>query len=60
MVASTILFEGTREEVARQKKNIYSLYGKYGGVLGGSENGMKGYQVLFSVAYLRDWCNSRG
>jgi alkyldihydroxyacetonephosphate synthase len=60
MVACTLVFEGTREEVARQKKNIYSLYKKYHGVLGGASHGLKGYQVLFSVAYLRDFFNSLG
>lgn len=43
MAAGTIMFEGSKEEVARQRANINRLYPKFGGILGGSENGMKGY-----------------
>lgn len=36
------------------------IYPKYHGVLGGSENGKKGYFFLFAIAYIRDFLASLG
>lgn len=55
MVACTLVLEGTREEVALQEKQIYQLAKKYRGLKAGAENGRRGYQLTFSIAYIRDF-----
>jgi alkyldihydroxyacetonephosphate synthase len=55
MVACTLVFEGTKEQVARQEKIVYSLARSHGGMAAGSENGERGYQLTFSIAYIRDF-----
>lgn len=55
MVACTLLYEGTRDEVASQQATVKKLARKYGGVHAGAENGRKGYQLTFGIAYLRDF-----
>lgn len=55
MVAATLVFEGSKESVAAQEKQVYRIAAKYGGMKGGSENGAKGYELTFGIAYLRDW-----
>ena len=49
----TLLFEGSKEEVNKQKKIIYSMAKTYGGLPAGSSNGERGYQMTFLIAYLR-------
>ena len=55
MSACTLVFEGTRQEVAAQQKATYALGRRYGGLAGGSSNGQRGYQLTFGIAYIRDW-----
>lgn len=55
MCACTLLFEGTKEEVARQQKSIYSLASKHHGLKAGAENGSRGYFLTYVIAYLRDF-----
>jgi len=55
MTACTLVFEGSREEVAAQRKAVYSTAKRFGGMKGGGENGERGYQLTFGIAYLRDW-----
>lgn len=55
MVACTLVFEGTQEEVKRQEKGIKKLARKFGGISAGAENGKRGYQLTFSIAYIRDF-----
>jgi alkyldihydroxyacetonephosphate synthase len=55
MVACTLLFEGSKEEVEAQQKTVYRLAKKNGGMKGGAENGERGYQLTFSIAYIRDF-----
>jgi alkyldihydroxyacetonephosphate synthase len=43
MCAATCLFEGPKDIVEIQKKQLFSLAKKYGGLSGGAENGIKGY-----------------
>ena len=52
---ATLLFEGTKEEVARQEKIVYKVAEKYGGLKGGEDNGIRGYFLTFMIAYLRDF-----
>ncbi len=55
MTACTLVFEGTRDEVRAQEKQTYAIAKRHGGIAGGSENGKRGYQLTFAIAYLRDW-----
>jgi alkyldihydroxyacetonephosphate synthase len=55
MVACTLVFEGTREEVAQQQKAVTALGAKYKGMAAGSENGRRGYQLTYGIAYIRDF-----
>jgi alkyldihydroxyacetonephosphate synthase len=58
MVACTLLFEGTRAEVAAQEAVAYRLARRYGGIKGGAENGQRGYALTFAIAYIRDFMMS--
>ncbi|MBR57425.1 MAG: oxidase [Myxococcales bacterium] len=55
MVACTLVFEGTKLEVMLQKQEVYKLAKKHGGMKAGSENGERGYQLTFGIAYIRDF-----
>lgn len=55
MVACTLLFEGSAEEVDAQQRSVYAIAKRHGGMKGGSENGERGYQLTFSIAYIRDF-----
>ena len=55
MSACTLVYEGTRDEVAAQQKRTHAIARKYGGIAGGAENGKRGYALTFGIAYLRDW-----
>ncbi|HAN32433.1 MAG TPA: oxidase [Myxococcales bacterium] len=55
MVACTIVFEGTHEEVALQQDQVYRIASRHGGMKAGAENGKKGYELTFGIAYIRDF-----
>jgi alkyldihydroxyacetonephosphate synthase len=55
MAACTLVFEGTREQVAREEALVRRLAKRHGGMRAGSENGKKGYQLTFGIAYFRDF-----
>lgn len=55
MVACTLLFEGSREEVAAQQRAVARLARRHGGMQAGAENGERGYQLTFAIAYIRDF-----
>ena len=55
MVACTLVFEGTAEEVALQEKTLFALATKHGGMQAGAENGKRGYQLTYGIAYIRDF-----
>src|SRR5215470_2907600 len=55
MVACTLLFEGGREEVAAQERAVRALARRHGGMAAGGENGERGYQLTFAIAYIRDF-----
>lgn len=55
MVACTLVFEGTRSEVERQQEEIYRIGKKHKGMKAGGENGRRGYQLTYSIAYIRDF-----
>ncbi|KAL7554380.1 hypothetical protein ACHAWF_017846 [Thalassiosira exigua] len=55
VVCVTMAFEGTSDEVKMQKKHIRNLASTHGGILAGSTNGRAGYDLTFTIAYLRDF-----
>ncbi len=55
MVACTLVYEGTSREVASQEGSVASLMRRHRGMRAGAENGRRGYQLTFGIAYLRDF-----
>ena len=55
MAACTLVFEGTREQVAAEQRTVYQIAKRHGGMKGGADNGKRGYQLTYGIAYLRDW-----
>jgi alkyldihydroxyacetonephosphate synthase len=55
MVACTLVFEGSRSEVDQQQKDLYRIAARHGGMKAGGENGRRGYQLTYSIAYIRDF-----
>ena len=55
MTACTLVFEGTKAEVARQEAAVYRIAAQHGGMKGGAENGLRGYQLTYGIAYIRDF-----
>jgi alkyldihydroxyacetonephosphate synthase len=55
MVACTLLFEGSAAEVAAQERTLRALAAKHRGMWAGPENGERGYQLTFAIAYIRDF-----
>jgi alkyldihydroxyacetonephosphate synthase len=60
MCAFTLLYEGSREEVALQTARVAKLAKKHRGFRAGGENGKRGYQLTFSIAYIRDFMMQLG
>jgi len=55
MVACTLVFEGSAEEVSRQEATVYRIGAQHGGMKAGAENGLRGYQLTYGIAYIRDF-----
>ncbi|KAJ7126186.1 alkyl-dihydroxyacetonephosphate synthase [Mycena epipterygia] len=55
IAACTLLFEGSQADVARQRRAVHAIARRHGGVSGGAESGMRGYQLTYAIAYLRDF-----
>ncbi len=55
MCACTLLYEGSRAEVAAQSARIGQLAKQFNGFRAGGENGKRGYQLTFAIAYIRDF-----
>jgi alkyldihydroxyacetonephosphate synthase len=55
MVACTLVYEGSREQVAGEERVVWRIAQRHGGMRAGAENGKKGYQLTFGIAYLRDF-----
>jgi alkyldihydroxyacetonephosphate synthase len=55
MVACTLVFEGSRGEVAAQERAVNRLAKRFGGIAAGAGNGQRGYQLTFGIAYIRDF-----
>lgn len=54
MCVATLLFEGTKEDVANHEVKLYNIGKQNRGLPAGEENGEKGYMLTFAIAYLRD------
>jgi alkyldihydroxyacetonephosphate synthase len=54
MVAVTVVFEGSAEEIAYQEKVLYAIAKQHGGLSAGATNGQRGYMLTYAIAYLRD------
>ncbi len=55
MVACTLVYEGSAAEVAHQQRTVERLAAAHGGMRAGAENGRKGYELTFGIAYIRDF-----
>jgi alkyldihydroxyacetonephosphate synthase len=55
MVACTLVFEGSRSEVEQQERDLYRIAARHGGMKAGEDNGRRGYQLTYSIAYIRDF-----
>jgi alkyldihydroxyacetonephosphate synthase len=55
MVACTLVFEGTAEEVKRQEATVYKIAVQHKGMKAGAENGKRGYLLTYNIAYIRDF-----
>jgi alkyldihydroxyacetonephosphate synthase len=55
MCACTIVYEGDREQVEAQDRAVRRIARRHRGMRGGPENGKRGYQLTYGIAYLRDF-----
>ncbi len=55
MVVCTVVFEGTKAEVEQQQRDLYRIAERHGGMKAGGDNGRRGYQLTYSIAYIRDF-----
>lgn len=55
MVACSLVYEGAREEVKAQERAVRRIARRHGGMRAGAENGKRGYQLTFGIAYIRDF-----
>ena len=55
LAACTMLFEGDEVWAKQAHAHIISISKKFGGLVGGPENGMRGYLLTFLIAYTRDF-----
>ncbi|MCK9621552.1 MAG: FAD-binding oxidoreductase [Methylobacter sp.] len=54
LAAATIVIEGSADEVIAQRRALDRLVRRYGAIYGGAENGQRGYQLTYAIAYIRD------
>lgn len=54
MTACTMLFEGDEEWAKAAHATIIRIGKQFGGLVGGPENGQRGYLLTFLIAYTRD------
>lgn len=59
MVAATLLFEGNKAECEAKHKIVTDIAMKFQGMIGGPENGKRGYLLTFLIAYIRDFAFNR-
>jgi len=59
MVACTLVFEGSKETVTRQRREIRRLARRHRGMVAGPSNGKRGYALTFAIAYIQDFALTR-
>lgn len=55
VVGVSMVFEGKEEEVKAKKKIIMRVVEGRGGVMTGADRGKAGYELTYSIAYIRDF-----
>jgi len=60
VACATICYEGNKLEVQQQKRALYELSKRHGGISLGSRVGQSGYGLTFMIAYLRDFAMTYG
>jgi alkyldihydroxyacetonephosphate synthase len=55
LAAATIVIEGSADEAIAQRRALDRLVRRYGAIYGGAENGRRGYQLTYAIAYIRDF-----
>lgn len=58
--AAIAVFEGSKELVNLQEKNLKKICSKHKAVPAGETNGMRGYFATLSICYIRDFMNKMG
>jgi alkyldihydroxyacetonephosphate synthase len=57
MVACTLVFEGSANDVKHQEDLLYRIAAQHNGMQAGAENGERGYLLTYNIAYFRDFGN---
>ena len=60
LVACTLLFEGDKDEMTARHKAVVELSKRFKGMVGGPENGLRGYMLTYLIAYTRDLALNHG
>ncbi|OGM40782.1 hypothetical protein ABOM_011125 [Aspergillus bombycis] len=55
MVVCTLVCEGSQQEVQAQEQTIGTIANFLGGLAAGAENAQRGYEMTFTIAYIRDF-----
>ena len=55
MCACTLVYEGSKDQVELQQKQVNYYASKNRGMRAGPENGIRGYFLTFMIAYIRDF-----
>ena len=58
MVGTSFKLEGSRQEVGFQQSHLKKLAKKYNGLIAGADNGKRGYNLTFAIAYIRDFMST--
>jgi alkyldihydroxyacetonephosphate synthase len=55
LTACTVVFEGSADQVHNEERAFYALARTHRGIAAGAENGRRGYQLTYGIAYIRDF-----
>ena len=58
MVGASFKIEGNKADVNHQLNKLKLLTKKYNGIIAGRENGKRGYNLTFAIAYIRDFMSA--
>ena len=58
MVGASFKIEGNKADVNHQINKLKLLTKKYNGIIAGRENGKRGYNLTFAIAYIRDFMSA--